>query len=290
MQHNAFEIYLKKCGLAPETIKTYSSAVAPFVNAHENLSSFTFKQINQALSESFKLNQSQHYKNTILCAIKKYYDFLIETGQRNDHPCRTMRFKAMRKKGIIFSDLFSSAELELLLERNERYAVIKARNQLIASLLIYQGLKVREICKLKLRNLHLDERIIYIKGSKSNMSRRLDLHPRQYIYFDSYLNLSRKQLAKTKTDDLFISMRGAPINCDDVRHLIESFKGLFLDRELNPETIRISVIANWLNDKHLPLEQVQLMAGHKNLSTTAKYRQSSMVDRRAIINSLHPLG
>jgi integrase/recombinase XerD len=65
---------------------------------------------------------------------------------------------------------------------------------------------------------------------------------------------------------------------------------LFTDRNLNSKTIRQSVIANWLNEKKVPLEQVQLMAGQKWISTTAKYRQTSVEEQRTMINKFHPMG
>lgn len=290
MQLDTFENYLNRNRYTEDTVKTYSASVLPFVIAFENINHFTFKQVNEALVKILKPNQSQHYKNTILCALKKYYDYLIDSGQRNDHPCRTMRFKALRKNGFIHSDLFSSSELELLLEREERYPALKEKNQIIISLLIYQGLKSKEICNLKVQHVHLDEGRIYVKESKSNMRRHLELHPKQYHLFESYINKSRSDLIKVVSDDLLIGKQGTPITREDISYLIETSKGLFPDRQLSPDTIRQSVISNWLNERRFPLEQVQLMAGHRNISTTAKYRQSPMDDKRAIINKFHPLG
>ncbi len=289
MPLTAFENYLYRNGFVQDTIKTYVSLVLPFITTYENLKDFTFKQVNHALGESLKSHQSQQYKNTILCALKKYYDYLIESGQRNDHPCRTMRFKAIRKKGVIHNDLFTSTELELMLQREERYPAVKERNQVLVSLLIYQGLKVKEICDLKVQHINLDEGKIYIKETKSSMRRHLELHPKQYRLFEKYMNQSRKELLKGTNDSLVIGMRGGSITKDDVRYLIETFRGLFPDRQLSPDTIRMSVVSNWLNEKRFPLDQVQLMAGHRNISTTAKYRQSPTDDKRLIINRIHPL-
>ncbi len=290
MQINTFENYLHRKGLELETTRTYVSLVTPFISVYEDLNHFTFKQVNHALGQVVKPHQSQQYKNTILCALKKYYDYLIETGQRNDHPCRTMRFKAIRKRGVIHDDLFSSSELELLMEREERYAAVKERNQVVVSLLIYQGLKVKEICNLKVQHVQLDNGRVYIKESKSGVRRHLEMHPKQYWIFESFINTSRKGLIKESNDSLVIGMRGSSITSDDIRYLIETFKGLFPDRQLTPDTIRKSVVSNWLNEKRFPLEQVQLMAGHRNISTTAKYRRSPTDDKRLIINRIHPLG
>lgn len=290
MQINDFENYLTKRGHTKETVKTYSFQVAPFITTYPNLNNFTFKDVTEALTNFLKNHKNQNYKNTILCSIKRFYDYLLETGQRHDHPCRTLRFKAIRRKGVIHNDLFSSAELELLLERNERYVVLRKRNQVIASLLIYQGLGIQELSNVKVHHVNLDTGKVYIKESKSGVRRHLELHPKQYRIFETYIHESRKELLKVESDMLLIGIRGLPITKDDIRYVVETFKPLFPDRNLNPENIRQSVISNWLNEKRFPLEQVQLMAGHAWISTTARYRQTPADEKRLIINRLHPLG
>jgi integrase/recombinase XerD len=290
MEANSFEEYIAKKGHTKETVKTYSFQVAPFIAMYPDLNRFTFKEVNNALSEYLKHHKNQNYKNSILASVKKYYDYLIETGQRNDHPCRTMQFKAIRKKGVIHSDLFSSAELELLMERDERFPLLKKRNQVIVSLLIYQALQIQELENLKVQHINLDEGRVYIQSTPSGTRRHLELHPKQYKIFDSYINESRRELLKIESDKLIVGTRGTPITKDQVHYIISTFKPLFPDRNLTPENIRQSVIANWINEKRFPLEQVQLLAGHAWISTTEKYRQTSADDKRAIINRFHPLG
>ena len=190
---------------------------------------------------------------------------------------------------MIHSDLFTSAELELLMDRQERYPALRVRNQMIASILIYQGLQIGEVARLEVQHINLDTGKIYVKESRFGSRRHLEMHPKQYRIFESYINESRKALLKVETNQLIISTRGTPVGKDDIRYVVETFRSLFPDRNLNPELIRQSVISNWLNEKRFPLEQVQLMAGHKWISTTARYRQTPADEKRLIINRLHPL-
>ncbi len=289
MEANSFEEYVLKKGHTKETVKTYSYEVTPFMAMFPDMHTFTFRQVHLALTEYLKDHTNQNYKNTILSAIKKYYDYLIETGRRNDHPCRTMRFKAVRKNKVIHNDLFASAELELLMEREERFPMLRLRNQVIVSLLIYQALQSQEIENLKVQHINLDEGRVYVQASTNGTRRHLDLHPKQYKIFDSYINESRKALLKTQSDKLIVGTRGTAVSKDLVHYVISTFKPLFPDRNLTPESIRQSVIANWINERRFPLEQVQLMAGHAWISTTEKYRQTPADDRRAIVNRFHPL-
>jgi len=45
--------------------------------------------------------------------------------------------------------------------------------------------------------------------------------------------------------------------------MLHPMKALFPNKKLNPQTIRQSVIANWLNVDKIPLEDVQLLSGQK---------------------------
>lgn len=50
---------------------------------------------------------------------------------------------------------------------------------------------------------------------------------------------------------------------DGLHALIKSMQGAF-DKEISPKIIRESVISYWLNDRKIPLEDVQIMAGHRS--------------------------
>ena len=159
----------------------------------------------------------------------------------------------------------------------------------MAGLLIWQGAVSGEIEKMTTDHINLDEGKVYIKESNSGSRRHLELHPRQYKIFETYINESRKQQLKIESDKLLIGSRGTPVTKDLIHYVISTFKPLFPDRNLTPETIRQSVISNWINERRFPLEQVQLMAGHRWISTTERYRQTPADEKRLIINRLHPL-
>jgi len=71
--------------------------------------------------------------------------------------------------------------------------------------------------------------------------------------------------------------------------MIAPLRGLFPDRKLNPQTIRMSVICNWLNEKMIPLERAQELAGHKWPGTTEKYIKVNSSQQREMINRYFPV-
>jgi site-specific recombinase XerD len=285
----SFERYLHQMGHTDSTIKSYLFAGKVFLMDNPQPEKLNYKDIVNYLSEKSKDYQNGNTKSFLLNGMKKYFDYLIEIGKRDNHPCKNLLLRNMRKKEIIHQDLFSSKELELLLEKEERYEDLKQKNQVIVSLLIYQGLNSAEIAALNLSHIDLDKGTIFVKASKKISQRHLELTNRQFRLIDRYIAEGRKSLLRTETNALILGKLGNRTTVDDIHYLVSTFKGLFPDRNLSPATIRQSVIANWLNEKKIPLEQAQLMAGQKWISTTVKYRQVNMEEQREMMNRWFPI-
>lgn len=286
---NTFEEYLIQMGHTKTTIRSYLYSIAIFKNDNPDAEHYNYKKVVDYLSLKIKNNNCTSTKIYLLSGIKKYFDYLIEIGKRNDHPCRNLHIRNLRKRGVIFQDLFSTEELKMLLDRKERYDRLKQRNQIIASLLVYQGLTSSEIANINITHIDFDNETIFVKGSSQISQRHLQLQNEQIQLFDEYILEGRKNLLKTETKAFVLGKLGSRITVDDIHYLVCTFKPLFPDKNLTPSLIRQSVIANWLNEKKYPLEQVQLMTGQKWISSTARYRHSPIEAQRKIMNEFHPL-
>jgi integrase/recombinase XerD len=288
-----FEQYLLKMSFAKETRKTYRCIIEKYLFDNPDAIHYKYQDVLRYMEIICKQLLSRNTRQGKLVAIKKYYDYLVDEGIRDDHPCKTLNIKGAVKKGIIFSDLFSMDELESLMEREERYPHLKLKHQVIISLLIYQALLPSEIISLKLNHIDMDAGTIYIRGGRELTSRHLEIHPKQYRLFDHYVYEARKRLLyKGLGNDYFIlNFQGKNYTASDgIGYLADTFKSYFPDRNLTTKSIRDSVIAFWLNVRNIPLEQVQLLAGHRWISSTLRYRQVSIDEQREILNKFHPLG
>ncbi len=156
-------------------------------------------------------------------------------------------------------------------------------------MLIYQALACSELCRLKLSDMDLDAGTIYIKGSPKFAARTLSLKPSQIKLMLDYISTSRKNLLRSATNSLLITQRGVPETVDGIHSMIEPLKHLYPERNLNPTTIRQSVIANKLNISKEGIEDVQLFAGHKWPSSTEQYKRTDINEQLEKINMWHPL-
>lgn len=148
-----------------------------------------------------------------------------------------------------------------------------------------------ELIKLKIKNINFDNGTLQIKKSRTLNNRILALTPKQQDWILKYIKSDRARLqhSSSPTEILLLNKLGQPISTDVVHYLIETFRIIFPGRKLSASIIRKSLIANWLNVYHLPLDQVQLLAGHKCMSSTLKYQKEDMKKQVELMNRYFPI-
>jgi len=267
---------------APPTIESYLRAIDHFLFHSKKKEHSEYIDIIDYLADS----TYNHPRD--ISALKAYFNYLVETGKRTHHPCRSLRL-GLSKKDVQFQELFSPKELEMLMEREERYEVLTIRNRAVISLLIYQGLTSANIERLRVLDINIDSGTIYIRATPKLSRRTLELKPRQFHLLYRYLYECRPKIEKNKSEALFLGKLGNKFSVDTLNRMLIQLQSLFPTKNLNARTIRKSVIANWLNTQKIPLEDVQLLSGQKRLSTTERYIRPDAEDRRGLINEFFPI-
>jgi site-specific recombinase XerD len=285
-----FRRYLEDKGFSKGTLRTYVNIIETYFQSNPGMDTYNYQDVLVSLERysggAMSLNTRKGYLN----AIKKYYDYLLDTGQREDHPCTLLNIKGNVKRKIIHSDLFTPEELELLFTKEERFPKQKLRNQVMASLLIYQAIMPNELVRMKVNHINLDEGTIFLLGGRMLTQRTLPLRPNQYGILDKYLHKGRRKMAAQKTDYLLLNYQGLPCKEENISFFVEWFKPMFPGKNINCKTVRDSVISNWLNVNRIPLDQVQLLAGHRWISSTERYIQVAYEEQREVLKKIHPLG
>ncbi|MCB9196602.1 MAG: tyrosine-type recombinase/integrase [Flavobacteriales bacterium] len=284
----SIEAYLEQMH-TPETAKSYGYLIDTYLATNPHARINTYADIVEFIDQLSKRIKNPATRGTYLAAIKRYYDYLLYTGQRSDHPCRMLSVKRDTYQ-IQFQELFSEQELDLLLTRENRYQHLETRNKAILTLLIYQGLRSEEITRIRLEDVDIDSGTIKIRQTKTSAKRILELRPNQAVYLNDYAQNHRSKLILGSYNQLFITTRGIPLGVEAVNRMIRPLQSLFPAKNLNPKTIRQSVISNWLNKRKIPLGDVQIMAGHKYPSSTERYLNQDAHTKRNLINRYHPLG
>mgnify|MGYP000125603217 CR=1 FL=1 len=286
--------YLKKC-YSPRTAMCYLSDINIYLSSFPNAETAQNKDIMNCLTAIRKRYTNPKTLTKFLSSIKAYYQFLTETGKRNDNPAQSIYLKDKLNTAIQLQDLFTSEELGNLFTvhqtKNYLSDSLKQRDEVILTLLIYQALQISELESLNIEDINLKEGTINIKQTLRTNQRTLTLKPQQILLFQFYINEIRPSLSKqnpTSTNSFLLSQSGIKHDKAEISRLITtSFQGLYQPRKLSAQTIRQSVIMNLLKDAH-DVRVVQVFAGHKNPNTTERYNQANMEELRTAILSFHP--
>jgi len=276
---------------SPQTVKIYELDIRRYISymGEERAEKASYRDIMEYTGYLRKVYHNPRTINRMLYGVKAWYFYLIKSGKREDHPCRQIKLKDARGADIQLQDLFTSIEMEKLMQRKERFEAARLRNKVIVSLLIYQGLRLTEITKLRLQDVDLEAGTLFIRAMPRAMARTLKLKTPQVMLFYNYIHELRPKLLRTGTDRLVLTLRGSAENGEGINYLIETFKPMFPERNLNARTIRQSVLTNMLKEGK-DLRFVQVFAGHKKISSTEKYRQSGIEELQRAIEKYHPLG
>jgi integrase/recombinase XerD len=248
-----------------------------------------------AYIEYLRKNYDLHPKTLRHClyAVKIYFNYLLETGQRADHPCSTLYLKDKINKQIQVDNLFSTETLDSFFESYQlrRKNQLLKRNQIIMSLLIYQALTAREVVNICLKDIDLENGQIYIKGYVHQKSRTLKLEAKQILLMFRYLETDRKELLKyNKTNPeeqvFLLGQYGEALLPHGINRIINDNRKPI--EKIQPIKIRQSVIANLLK-KENDTRVVQVFAGHSRASTTVQYKQTDFEILQLAVNQYHPI-
>ncbi len=123
-----------------QTAKSYMRVIDHFLFHSPNKDQSSYEDVFNYLADH-NLRSGR-----VLAGIKKYFDYLLETGQRNTHPCKSLTI-SRTPKPVQFQELFTKEELERLLERKSRYlksAGQKKKKQKTPIKLMLEGLSDSE--------------------------------------------------------------------------------------------------------------------------------------------------
>lgn len=140
-----------------------------------------------------------------------------------------------------------------------------ARNELIILMLYRHGLRVSELCHIKLEQLNLDQATVFVKRSKNGID---GMHP---IAGDE-LRLLRRYLRERESEMpwLFVSERGSPLARSTVNKLLEQCSQSASLPRINPHMLRHGCGFYMINNGY-DIRAVQIYLGHVSISNTAIY-------------------
>lgn len=308
---NKFKEWLQIKGYSSTTVETIIKATEYFLvwTEKENITDITETTHNDIIAYIQHYNIKGTGKKTIahyIMHLKKYFDWLMSEGEVNDNPCSNIKIKGIKRKVLHeilpieeMEKLYNDYATEIIIEKTaamkcpppmQMHTLARKRNKIILGLLIYQGLQTEEIIRLQTSDVKLREGKIFIPSARRSNERTLKLESHQVFDLLDYINDTRKQILHYKkiiepVQELFLNL-GESSNKRNMMAMLLTHIKQMNGKIKSLEQTRASVIVHWL--KLYNLRKVQIMAGHRYISSTEAYKANNLDDLKEDIKNYHP--
>ena len=240
--------------LSPATQRSYIHAIKRFARFHgrspdqlglEDVRAFQVYLVSQGISWP-ALNQT-------VCALRFFYGVTLD---RAEIPERIAYARTPRK----LPDILSADEVVRFLEA---VPSLKARAALTTA--YAAGLRASETVSLKIADIDSDRMLIQVRHGKGAKDRAIMLSPQLLGILRTYWRLARPQTW------LFPGRGDKPIDVQVLHSACRSAtKAAGLVKRVSVHTLRHS-FATHLLESGVDIRIIQVLLGHSNLSTTARY-------------------
>jgi len=235
------------------------------------------------LSDKDDVNRSIARKMAALGSFFKWckLEGLIETD-----PMARIKRPRFQKK---LPHFFTEEEMIVLLRILDTEDKFGIRNRAILELIYSSGLRLMEVCNLKLSDLDLRKGLVRVLG-KGNKTRIVPVGKPALDAIQSYLAIRNGFVRGQDIDSLFLTKSGKAWDSKQLNLILMKYIALVAQQKgYSPHSIRHS-FATHLLSRGADLKAIQEMLGHARLSTTEIYTHVTLEDIRIAYNKGHPRG
>ena len=285
--------------LSNKTMEAYSIDLNQFeqFKDYKNLviSEFDKHKLKEYIQSLYELDFKAKTIKRKIAVLKAFFTYLEFDEIILVSPFRKMRIsikepttlpKTMELKEIVKILKFLYKIKESFNDKNLYSYKVIVRDIVIIEILFSTGMRVSELCNIKLNNINLQAGIIKIKGKgdKERIIQICDNEAKKVL--KEYFELFSEQIKRTKC--FLINRLDKQISEQSVRLVIKKYQKISgLEKHITPHMFRHS-FATLLLEEGVDVRYIQNMLGHSSIATTQIYTQVNMKQQKKILNSKHP--
>ena len=276
--------------LAPASVAAYRRDVEAFIEWAGRLGVTGPAEVDRRVVRRYlaHLGTRKRASRTVarnLSSLRRWFRWLRRQGELSIDP--TAGLSAPKGDARLPHVLRADELAQLLDDPPARVAAddpaIRSRDDAVLELLYGSGLRVSELCGLRLGDLDLGRRSVTVWG-KGSKQRRVPLSAPAVEAVRRWSGGGREGLAGPDAGDLlFVNRRGRPLTPRDVRRIVDHRA----PSPTHPHALR-HTFATHLLDGGADLRAVQELLGHADLSTTQLYTHVSRERLRRVVDATHP--
>jgi integrase/recombinase XerD len=279
-------------GLSKATLESYSSDLLRFTDfmdrngcsrVSEEDTPLLLKHLIQLRTEGLGARSRARH----LVALRGFYRYLVQEKLLALDPAKLLD---MPKTTLKLPDVLGVDEVRRLLNSPDTRSPQGIRDAAMLEVLYAAGLRVSELTRLKIQDVHLDAGFVRVlgKGSKERVV-PIGQYAREKILF--YLEHARGRLVREHASPyLFVARAGRPMTRQAFWKLLRQYAtSAGLIKTVTPHSLRHS-FASHLLEGGADLRAVQVMLGHADISTTQIYTHVTKDRLRELHRKFHPRG
>lgn len=202
-----------------------------------------------------------------ITVINSYYSFLVNENIIKENPCNNLSSPKVAKK---LPNYLTEDEIDRLLDIR-LLTPFDYRNKAMMELLYATGLRITELCSLKITDVDINNCFIRVMG-KGKKERIVPVTDLALNYLALYVTEYRNLILKNKISDyLFISNSLTNISRQGFFKILKKeCKRAGIEKNVSPHVLRHSFATHLLKNG-ADLRIIQELLGHEDISTTQIY-------------------
>ena len=276
--------------LSPNTLEAYMDDALKLIgymdDCNIDLDKVTLDDLHGFAAAMGDLGIAPRSQARIISGIKSLFKFLCLDGYRDDDPSELLEAP---KIGRHLPDVLSVEEIDSIIKQINLSLPEGQRNKAMIETMYSCGLRVSELCSLKMEDLFLEEGFIRVTG-KGSKQRLVPISDRAIHEIQLYLmDRCHIEIKPGAEPYLFLSIRrGRPLSRIMVFDIVKKLTAMAgINKTVSPHTFRHS-FATHLLEGGANLRAIQCMLGHEKISTTEIYTHIDRSRLREEIVSHHP--
>ncbi len=219
-----------------------------------------------------------------LAALRGLFAYLLERGVTSVDPTLELETPKLMRA---LPHFLSGEEVEALLAAPDVEKPLGVRDRAMLETLYATGVRVSELVSLALSQLRLDPGFVRVVG-KGEKERIVPVGSQARGWLARYLETVRPALDKTRSEHVFLTVRGERMTRQAFWHLVRRYgRKAGITTHLSPHVMRHS-FATHLLEHGADLRAVQAMLGHADITTTEIYTHVTRERLRKLYDSKHP--
>ncbi len=289
-QVRTFLNYLRvEKGLSDNTIQAYRRDMAKFAafagERKVGVTELRREHVVDFLGTLYRRNLDSRSVARHLVTIRHFFRFLLLEGAIESDPAANIESPKFRQS---LPEFLSVDEVDRLLRQPDKNDVVGIRDRAMIELMYSTGLRVSELCGLRVSDLQMEPGCLRCIG-KGNKERLVPVGKRALEAVQTYLRGARQALARgVASPYLFLNQKGHKLNRIAFWKILGEYgRKAGLRKSLTPHMLRHS-FATHLLDRGADLRSVQMMLGHSDISTTQIYTHVVEERLKQVYKAHHP--